>query len=130
MTKKLRVLLVDDNEDLGAMMVEYLHEVGHGATAASTAEQAIELLEGQDFDVIVTDVSLPGMSGIALAKSVASRWPHVGIVISSGYSDLLARNYFPAELESAVLLMAKPCELKELPATLLEALARRKAAGH
>ena len=130
MIKELHVLLVDDNEDLGAMMVEYLHEVGHRATAASTAERAIELLEDQAFDVIVTDVSLPGMSGIALAKSVALRWPDVGIVISSGYGDLLARDYFPAELESVVVLMAKPCELKELPATLADAVARRKAAGH
>lgn len=128
MAKTLHLLIVDDNEDLGAMLVEYLNEIGHQAVAATSAEQAIANLEAQAFDVLMTDVSLPGMSGIELAKTVASRFPRVGIAISSGYVDVLARDYFPPELESLVVLIAKPCELKELPGFLEEALARAQCA--
>jgi two-component system, NtrC family, response regulator AtoC len=126
MTSTLNVLIVDDSRDLGNMLVEYLHEVGLRAVAVATAEEGIDLLELQSFDVLMTDVRLPGMSGIALVTRAAVRWPQMGIVISSGYGDALELEYFPKELASVVRLVPKPCDLPQLPAVLADAAAHSR----
>jgi DNA-binding NtrC family response regulator len=127
MTDTLRVLIVDDNRDLASMLAEYLQEVGYETTAVSTSEEALEIMAAHNFDVLMTDVRLPGMSGIALATIVVGRWPRMGIVISSGYGDALEIEHFPAELASVVLLVPKPCDLAKLPGMLEDALARSRA---
>jgi CheY-like chemotaxis protein len=127
MTRVLQVLIVDDNRDLGSMLAEYLKEVGHNATAVMTSEEAMELIAEHSFDVMMTDVRLPGMSGIVLAMQVVARCPRMGIVISSGYGDALELEHFPAELASVVLLMPKPCDLAKLPDVLAEAMVRSRA---
>jgi len=128
MSHPLQVLIVDDNDDLGLVLVEYLHQLGHEALAVPDAEKAVSTLESRSFDVLLTDVRLPGMSGIALAKTVVERWPNVGIVISSGYSDTLVLDYFPPELKDAVAVVPKPCDLATLPQTLEDAALRAQKA--
>ena len=86
-----------------------------------TAEKALKSLESGSFDVLLTDVRLPGISGIALAKEAVSRWPRMGVLISSGYGDALSLDYFPAELKDVVALVPKPCDLATLPQALADA---------
>jgi len=124
MTPPLDVLIVDDNDDLGLVLVEFLQQVGHHAVAVTDAEKAIVELESRPFDVLLTDVRLPGMSGIALAKDAVKRWPQLGIVISSGYSDTLSPDYFPPELKNNIFVVPKPCDLATLPQTLADAASR------
>src|SRR5262249_30978397 len=120
----LDILIVDDNDDLGLVLVEFLQQVGHRAVAVSDAEKAMAALESRPFDVLLTDVRLPGKSGIALAEDVVKRWPQLGIVISSGYSDTLVPDYFPPGLKHAISVVPKPCDLATLPQTLADAALR------
>jgi DNA-binding NtrC family response regulator len=123
----LKVLIVDDNADLGLVLVEFLEQVGHHPTAVGTAEKALKSLESGSFDVLLTDVRLPGISGIALAKEAVSRWPRMGVLISSGYGDALSLDYFPAELKDVVAIVPKPCDLATLPQALADAASRARA---
>jgi two-component system cell cycle sensor histidine kinase/response regulator CckA len=82
-----RVLLVEDEEGPRETMSELLSLLGHEVTAATTAEEAIELSESRCFDVVVTDYMLPGRDGCAMAASLRRRWPALGVVVMSGYAE-------------------------------------------
>jgi PAS domain S-box-containing protein len=87
-----RVLLVEDNEVVGRFALALLDELGQTTVWAPNGDAALKTLEAEDgaFDIIFTDVVMPGMSGIELAKQVEQRWPGRRIVLTSGYSHVLA----------------------------------------
>jgi CheY-like chemotaxis protein len=118
-----RVLIVEDNADVGEFACQLLSDLGFAATLACTAEEALTHLEAADasFDVIFSDVVMPGMGGLELGKIVRKKWPHLPIVLTSGYSHVLAeesRHGFP--------LLHKPYSVDGLAKSLAEA--RRKHA--
>lgn len=81
----LRVLFVEDDPTLRMLTGEVVLELGHQVVAVETAEEALDLLEQQSFDVLLTDVGLAGMSGIDLAREAGARQPQLSLVIASGY---------------------------------------------
>ena len=91
--KTQRVLLVEDNEVVGRFARGLLEEVGQIVTWAQNGEAALELLEAaaDKFDLVFTDVVMPGINGLELARTVASRWPGLRVVLTSGYSHVLAQ---------------------------------------
>lgn len=82
----LRILFVEDDPTLRMLTGEVMMELGHQVVASETAEEALELLEQQPFDVLLTDVGLAGMSGIDLVREVGVRQPQLSLVIASGYA--------------------------------------------
>lgn len=87
-----RILLVDDNEEVGAFAETLLVELGHDVVRARTGAEALELA-GRDggFDAVFTDVVMPGMSGIELAEALGPVLPGVPVVLTTGYSDEITR---------------------------------------
>ncbi|HEV6964217.1 response regulator, partial [Roseateles sp.] len=81
----LRALFVEDNEDLREQTAWMLEEEGLEIRAFATAEDALACYAPGEVDVVITDVSLPGMSGIDLARAVLRRSPEAWVVFSSGY---------------------------------------------
>ena len=81
----LRILFVEDDPTLRMLTGEVMMELGHEVVASETAEEALEILERQSFDVLLTDVGLAGMSGIDLAREAGTRLPRLSLVIASGY---------------------------------------------
>src|SRR6201996_2939481 len=100
------VLLVEDNSEVSLITVEYLTELGHSAVAVPAAESALERLAERRFDAVLTDVSLPGMSGIDLAKELVKQYPKLPVVISSGYGTLDLRQIL-GQTEPSVFLLPK-----------------------
>ena len=92
--KGLRVLVVEDNSSLGLFAIEMLTDLGYESVLACDAQAALDhLAENADyFHVVFTDVVMPGMSGIELAQRVRSLYPDLPVVLTSGYSHVLARN--------------------------------------
>ncbi|WHH53096.1 ATP-binding protein [Pseudomonas sp. Ap32] len=88
-----RVLLVEDNLQVGEITVKLLHELGYEAQLAGNAASAIELLEHHldKIDVVVTDVVMLGMSGLELGNFITEKWPALPIVLACGYSHALAK---------------------------------------
>ena len=118
------VLLVEDNREVGAFATQALAELGYGTVWAMDAEQALAELARtpERFDVVFTDVVMPGMNGVDLARTILDRRPGMPIVLSSGYSHVLAEDGhhgFP--------LLHKPYSVEDLSRILRRAIQRRSA---
>lgn len=87
-----RVLLVEDNQAVGEFARGLLEELGQIVTWVQNAEAALELLAtaADKFDLVFSDVIMPGMNGLDLARRIDARWPELRVVLTSGYSDVLA----------------------------------------
>jgi CheY-like chemotaxis protein len=114
------VLLVEDSDEVSCIIIEYLHELGHHVVAVAKAEQAIAQLRLVKFDVVITDYSLPGMSGIQLARDLFVDYPNLPVIVSSGDKALTAEVLLRNEI-GLVLVLLKPFDLQALARTLEEA---------
>lgn len=114
------VLVVEDNVEVSLITVEYLTELGHQATAVSAAEPALMKLAERSFDAVMTDVSLPGMSGIDLTRELIKHYPRLPVVISSGYGTLDVQQIW-GRRQPSVFLLPKPYDLPMLERTLTAA---------
>jgi CheY-like chemotaxis protein len=112
------ILLVEDNEGVGNFAETLLGELGHDVVRARNGQEALQLTEsGATFDLVFTDVVMPGMSGLELAGKLRQRHPHLPIVLTTGYSDKIAS----AGAEGYPLI-SKPYRLETLAATIDKAL--------
>ncbi len=106
--RPMRLLLVEDEQPLVALITEMLQRVGHLVTAVPTAEQALEALTQGTFDVLLTDLRLPGMDGRALLKRVQKTHPELAAqaILMSGHADaapdILRKPFRRAELLRAL----------------------------
>jgi CheY-like chemotaxis protein len=116
----MEILLVEDSPEVSLITVEYLQELGHRAVAVVDAELALEQVASRAFDAVMTDVSLPGMSGIELAKELVKRYPKLPVVISSGYGSLNVE-FLMGNAQAGVMVLPKPYDLEMLEKTLHEA---------
>lgn len=82
-----RLLLVEDDVGVAAIALELLRSMGMDVSTAETAPAALAALEREPFDVMLSDVVMPGgMTGIELARACAGRWPAMRVVLTSGYA--------------------------------------------
>ncbi|GLS45245.1 hypothetical protein GCM10007884_32340 [Methylobacterium brachythecii] len=88
------VLIVEDNVEVGKFATQILEDIGYRTTWAANAEEALEKLgaDGAGFDVVFSDVVMPGMGGIELAKTLQRRMPDLPVLLASGYSHVLAQD--------------------------------------
>ena len=112
-SRELRILVVEDNADALFLACEMLKVLGHTVSGAGHAEAALAELAQARFDVLFSDVSLPGMSGIALARLARQRQPGLQVIFASGYADTLL-----ADLDFPCVALPKPYELERLQAVL------------
>lgn len=103
-----RVLLVEDNEAVGQFARGLLEELGQTVTWVSNGEAALELLERahDEFDLVFSDVIMPGIDGLELARAIRSHWPALPVVLTTGYSHALV-----AEQDHGFALLRKPYSL-------------------
>ncbi|UTY60785.1 response regulator [Massilia sp. erpn] len=109
----LRVLVVEDNPDSLEMVCELVGMLGHTVTGVGDGEQAWTLLEEQGFDILFTDVSLPGISGIELARRALRGGCARRIIFSTGYGKDAVE-----QLDFSASLLRKPYDLADLQAAL------------
>jgi PAS domain S-box-containing protein len=88
------VLLVEDNTQVGEFAKHLLEDLGYTATWARSAQAALRILEEQAkrFDAVFSDVVMPGMSGMELGQEIRRRWPNLRVILTSGYSHVLAKD--------------------------------------
>lgn len=112
-----RVLLVEDEAPVRSVIERTLLKHAYPVTSAATAEEALRLVENKPpFDLLVTDVVLPGMGGRALAEHLAGRMPGIRVLFISGYTEKAIVN--DGVLDPGLHFLQKPF----LPAELLQAV--------
>ena len=86
--KDATVLLVEDDDLIRLTTTEMLSDMGCEVKEASSAQEALKILDNHPVDILLTDVGLPGVSGLQLAKDVHVRWPDLRLVLATGASEV------------------------------------------
>ena len=143
-TSELRVLAVDDNASLLRFLISAFTANGCAVTSASTAEQALELIAADTYDVVVSDIKMPGLTGLDLLRAVKARHPETPVVLITGAPSVNSAVF--GLRHGAYDYLPKPFSIKEvhqlveriradrqrwngqapLPAGLAEELSRRQ----
>lgn len=118
-----RLLVAEDDEPVRAFVRRALEIDGHTVVEARDGAEALEILERQAgaFDLLLTDIRMPLMDGIALALAAAPQFPHLVILLMTGFADQRERAHGLDALIHDVV--AKPFSLSEIRGKVKEALA-------
>jgi DNA-binding NtrC family response regulator len=120
----LRVLFVDDEEELVSTVVERLELRGIAATGVVSGEEALTRIEKQPFDVVVLDVRMPGLGGLEVIKRIKQSHPDLQVLLLSGHG---AKEDATTGLRlGAFDYLQKPVDLEDLIAILHRAVAGGK----
>lgn len=124
MTALAKILVVEDEPDFRSMVAHELGEEGYGVSTAADGLAALTCLAESEFDVVVTDVRMPGASGVDVLRAARTRMPDTEIVMTTGYASLdLAIECLRA---GAFDFVQKPFNVVDLVSTVGRALAKRR----
>ncbi len=116
------VLIVEDEARLREGLRRAVPAMGYVPIAAGSAEEALTMMERDPCEVILLDLRLPGMNGMAFFEIVRQRWPRTQVIVATGYGDLDSAKR-AVHLE-AVEFLTKPCTLGDLEAAIGRACQR------
>jgi two-component system response regulator PilR (NtrC family) len=118
------VLFVDDEAALRALMAERLTERGFEVVEADSGERALELLDQFAFDILITDLRLPGIDGTRVIEAALARYPGIVAIVITGYGTV--KDAVDAIKRGASDFIAKPFQFDELIHVLQKALEQRR----
>ncbi len=121
-----RILIAEDEEPLRALIRRALADEGHVVVATADGSEALDVLQSESgsFDLLLTDIKMPVMDGIALALAVARDFPKLPILLMTGYADQRER---VSGLEALICdVISKPFALAEIKFAVASALAKGK----
>jgi DNA-binding response OmpR family regulator len=118
--RNLAILIVDDEVPIGELLSEMFSDDGHKTTICFDGLSALSELSGQKFDLMITDLGLPGMSGLELCGRAHEQFPALHIAMITGWGDQLNQKELSTNGVKAIL--SKPFNLKDIKA-LVGALA-------
>ena len=116
-----RVLIVDDNEILCRITCDILRVEGYWTVPAYSAGEALELLDHESFDLVVTDWRMEGMNGLELARAIRQRELRLPVIMVTGYDPIEAeeiteclpkQNLFPALVDKIRSYLSATTEAK------------------
>lgn len=121
---KIRVLLVDDEEELVSTLAERLSLRGLDADWATSAEKALELAQGKNYDIAVLDVKIPRISGLKLKVKLEEGFPGMKFIFMTGHGSEEDFRAGTAETGTAYYLV-KPVDIRALIEKMNQALRPR-----
>ncbi|HEX3848334.1 MAG TPA: response regulator [Steroidobacteraceae bacterium] len=106
-----QVLVVEDDDEVAALTVEMIHQLGYDTTRVSSAEAALGALADQrSVDIVFSDFMMPGMNGIELAEEIRRRRPNLPVLLTSGFADAARRSAGAQPIR----IIPKPYRMDEL----------------
>jgi DNA-binding NtrC family response regulator len=120
----LRLMFVDDEEELVSALVERLELRGIDAIGVTSGDEALEHLREESFDVVIIDVKMPGIGGLEVLRTVSRRYPNVKVILMTGHGS--AKDSEIGRRLGAVAYLQKPVDLEDLLATIELATASKE----
>ena len=120
-----RVLLVDDEKDFVEILKLRLEEAGEKVTPAHSGKECLDILETTDIDVVILDILMPGMDGIATLKEIKNRFPLVEVIMLTGHGS--TESAVRGMKLGAFDYLLKPAHFGDLTAKLESARERKDA---
>lgn len=110
--ERIKVLLVDDEEELSLVMAERLQLRGFDAEGVTSGEEALERLLEKAFDVAVIDIKMPGIGGLDLMKEIQKKHPDTKVILFTGHGSGAEEE--GQDIEGAVDYLVKPVDIDDL----------------
>ncbi|MDB6093928.1 MAG: response regulator receiver protein [Verrucomicrobia bacterium] len=130
MTTSRKILVIDDEPDIGEMTKLLLERVGHEVACITDGRQASRLIDERGIEVIITDMLMPDRDGLEVMADMRRKHPSVRIIAASGGGRISSDSYLQiARRSGAHALLPKPFTMKELLASLETAFAPPPALG-
>ena len=123
----MNVLIVDDEEVLQDVLTSLLRKEGHTPVSATTGEEALEVLEREEIDLVLLDLMLPGMHGLQVLRHIRQRDPEQVVVVITAFSSI--ESAIEAMREGAFHYISKPFKNEEVLLTLRKGLEQRRLAS-
>ena len=120
MARHLEIAVIDDDESFRVALVESLSSLGYGSSGYASAEDYVGVIGSHSVNCVVSDIHMPGMSGLDLMKDLAARGATVPVVLITARSD--ANLEAKAATAGAVCLLRKPFQIDELIGCIEEAV--------
>lgn len=117
--KKRKILIVDDEADVVNSLRHFLSVRGFDALGASSAEEALAVLEKEQADLVVLDIMMPGLKGTEAAKIIKAKYPSIRLIVVTGYQEEFRDFLADQRLDAA---FSKPLEINMLYDKLLKIL--------
>jgi two-component system, cell cycle response regulator CpdR len=117
-----KILIVEDDEAVRSLAARALERIGHAVEMAGDGQEGLDRIEAQagSYDLVVSDIRMPAMDGITMAKAAAARYPGLRIMLATCYAEQRER---AAELDGIVIdVMQKPFSLSEIRERVARAL--------
>ena len=121
---RARILAVDDQQYFRVFLEDLLREEGYEVTTAASGAEALARLETERFDVVLTDLVMPGMDGSELVQRVKERWPEQDVIVVTSVGDL--KTAIDAMKVGASDYLLKPLDRRRLLRALSQRLERRR----
>ena len=118
-----RILIVEDEAPMCELLTSFFSERAYKVDTAQDGEHAVAQLQEQDYALVITDIKLPGMSGLELLARVRVEWPELAVIIMTAFSSISSA--VEAMKLGAEDYIGKPFQLDELAITVEKALERR-----
>jgi CheY-like chemotaxis protein len=112
MSEQPKILIVDDSQELTDVIHEYMESCGYIVDTTTQSLDALRLIAANGYDVIVSDIHMPGMDGLELMGLIKNKHPDLPVVLITGYSISEARKI--AMEKGADAFVAKPFHMKEI----------------
>jgi CheY-like chemotaxis protein len=119
------VLIVDDDPDLSETLVRLLGRFGHTCLVAASGSEAIDLMDTASPDLVVTDLHMPGLDGLTVARQAREKSPPIPVVLMTAYPMTETRR--KTQTAGAILHLAKPFANADMLDAVERALGSRKS---
>ncbi len=119
-----RILVVDDEESMCQYLSILLKKEGYEVLTVNSGQEALQVFETSPVDLVMTDMTMPQMTGVKLSEKIMGIRPDIPVIICTGYSSLV--NEESAKLLGIAAYVMKPIDSKEIAATIRAVLDKKK----
>jgi len=128
-----KIIVIDDEEDIRNVLKQVLERAGYDVAVAESGKEGLEMLEQEGADLVITDVIMPGMDGVSLAREIRDKYRDTRILVISGGGNVAPESYEPGAICTTAFLssaknagadrtMTKPFDRQDLMRIITELL--------